>query len=140
MLSNCGVGEDSWEPLGQQEIKSVNPKGNQPWIFIRMTDAEALILWPPDAKSWLIEKDADAGKDSRQEEKGTSEDEMAGWYHWLSSHAFEQTLEDNEGQGSLGCCSSWSCRVGHDWAAEQWSCLLFVVPFFDCFLSQAQCL
>ena len=92
-------------PLDCKEITSVNPKGNQLWIFIRTTDAEAPILWPPDAKSWLIEKDPDAGKDSRQEEKGESEDEMVGWHHRLSRHEFEQTLEDNEGQGSLRCSS-----------------------------------
>ena len=66
-------------PLDSKEIKPVNPKGNQPWIFTRRTDAEALILWPPDAKSWLTGKDPDAGKDGRQEEKGVTEDEMVGW-------------------------------------------------------------
>ena len=78
MLLNCGVGEDSWESLGSKEIKPVNPKGNQPWIYIGGTDAEAEIpvLWPPDMKSWLIGKDPDAGKDWGQEEKGTKEDEM----------------------------------------------------------------
>ena len=80
MLLNCGVGEDSWESLGQQEIKPVNPKGNQPWLFIVRTDAEveAPVLWPPDAKSRLIGKDSDAGKDLGQEEKGEAEDEMVG--------------------------------------------------------------
>ena len=78
MLSNCGSGEDTWEPLDSQ-IKLVNPEGNQSWIFIGRTDAEAEapILWPPDEKSWLIRKDADAGKDWRQE-KGMTEDEMVG--------------------------------------------------------------
>ena len=78
MLSNYGAGEDSWEPLDSKEIKSVNPNGNQPWIFIERTDAEAeaLILWPPDAKSQLSGKDLDAGKDWRQKEKGAAEDEM----------------------------------------------------------------
>ena len=76
MLLNCGVGEDSWESTGLQEIKSVSSKGNQSWIFIERTDdeAEAPVLWPPDAKTWLIKKDTDAGKDWRQEEKGTTED------------------------------------------------------------------
>ena len=73
-------------PLDCKEIKPVNPKGNQPWIFIRRTDAEAPILWPPDVKSWLIEKDPDAGKDWGQEEKGTTEDEMVGWHHWLDGY------------------------------------------------------
>ena len=95
--------------LDCKEIKSVNPKGNQSWIFIRRIDAEteAPILWPPDVKSWFIRKDPDAGKDQRQEEKGTTEDEMVGWHHWLNGHEFEQTPGDGEGQGSLACCSPW---------------------------------
>ena len=121
MLSNCGVGEDSWEPLGQQgavpiylpwtdgtdAIKPVHPKGNQSWIIIGRTDAEAEspILWPPDVKNWLIWKDPDAGKDWRQEEKRTTEDEVVWWHHQLSGHEFEQTLGNAEGQGSLVCCS-----------------------------------
>ena len=98
-------------PLDFKEFQSVHPKGNQYWIFIGKTDAEPeiLILWPPDAKNWLIWKDpvAVAGKDWRQEEKGTTEDEMVGWHHWLSGHEFEQALGDDEGQGSLACCSPW---------------------------------
>ena len=96
-------------PLDSKEIKPVNPKGIQPWIFIGRTDAEAeaLILWPPNAKSRLTGKDLDAGKDWRQEEKGMTEDEMVEWHHWLSGHEFEQTLGDGEGQGGLACCSSW---------------------------------
>ena len=92
-------------PLDSKEIKPFNPKGNQSWIFIGRTDAEAeaLILWPPDAKSWLILKDPDAGKDWGQK-KGATEDEMTGWHHWLNGHEFEQTLGDTEGQGSLACC------------------------------------
>ena len=94
-------------PLDCKEIKSVNPKGNQPWIFIGRTDAkaEAPILWPPDVKNWLIGKDPDAGKDWRQEEKGTTEDEMVGWHHWLHGHEFEQALWVGDGQGTLACCS-----------------------------------
>ena len=90
MLFNCSVGEDSWSPL-DCKIKPVNPKGNQSWIFIGRTDAEAEtpILWPPDAKSWLIWKDPDAGKDWRWEEKRMTEDEMVGWHHWLNGHEFE---------------------------------------------------
>ena len=80
-------------PLDCKEIQPVNPKGNQSWIFIGRTDAEALILWPPDVKSWLIRKDPDAGKDWRQEEKGTTEDEMVGWHHWLNGHECKQTPE-----------------------------------------------
>ena len=99
-------------PLDCKEIKTVNPKGNQPWIFFGRTDAEAEapILWPPDVKSWLIIKDLDAGKDWRQEEKGKTEDEMVGWHHWLNGHEFEQAPGDGEGQGSLVCCSPWGCK------------------------------
>ena len=80
-------------PLDSKEIQPVNPKGNQPWIFIGRTDAEAPVLWPPDAKNWHIGKDPDAGKDWRQEEKWTIEDEMVGWHHWLSGREFEQAQE-----------------------------------------------
>ena len=92
------------------KIEPVDPKGNQFWIFIGRTDAEAPILWLPDAKNWLIRKDPDAGKDWGQEEKGATEDEMVGWHHWLNGHAFEQTLVDGEGWGSLACCSPWGCK------------------------------
>ena len=116
MLSNCGVGEDSWEwlesPLDCEEIKPITPKGNQSWIFIGRTDAEAEapVLWPPDVKSWFIRKDPDAGKDWRLGEKGTTGDDMVGWHHQLNGHEFEQALGDGEGQGSLVCCSPWSCK------------------------------
>ena len=85
-------------PLDCKEIKSVNPKQNQLWIFIGRADAEAEapILWTPDAKSQLIGKDPDAGKDWRQEEKWVTEDEMAGWHHWLNGHEYEQTPGDSE--------------------------------------------
>ena len=99
-------------PLGCKEIKPVNPKGNQPWVFFGRTDgeAEAPILWPPDAKNWLIGKGPDAGKDWRQEEKGMTEDEIVGWYHWLSRHEFEPTPGDSEGSGSLICCIPWGLK------------------------------
>ena len=101
MLFNCGVGEDSWESLGLQ--------GDQSWVFIGRTDtkAETPILWPPHVKSWLIGKDPDAGRDWGQEEKGTTEDEMAGWHHWLDGHEFEWTPGVGDGQGGLACCDSW---------------------------------
>ena len=89
--------------LDCKEIKPVNPKGNQPWIFIGRTDAETPILWSPDAKSQLIEKDPGAGKDWGQEEKGATEDEMFGWHHWLDGHEFEQALGDSKGWGCLVC-------------------------------------
>ena len=94
------------------KIKLVNSNGNQPWIFIGRADAEAEapILWPSDAKRRLIGKDPDAWKDWKQKEKGTTEDEMFGWHHWLNGHEFEQTPGDGEGQGSLVCCSPWGCK------------------------------
>ena len=98
-------------PFNSKEIKPVNPKGNQPWIFIGRYDAEVLILWPPNAKSWLIGKNPDAGKDWRQEENGITEDKIVRWHHWLNQHEFEQTLGDNEGQESLECWSPWDCKV-----------------------------
>ena len=96
-------------PLDCKEIQPVNPKGNQSWIFIGRTDveAEAPVLWLPDAKSWLIGKGLDAGKDWRWEEKGTTEDEMVGWHHWLNGHEFEQTLRVGDGLGGLACCGPW---------------------------------
>ena len=108
-------------PLDYKEIQPVHPKGNQSWVFIGRTDAEAEtpVLWPPEAKSWLIRKDPDAGSDWRQEKKGTVKDEMVGCYHWLNGHDFEQAPGDCKGQGSLACCSPWGCRVGHDLVTEQ---------------------
>ena len=94
-------------PLDCKEIPPGNPKGNQFWIFIGRADAEAPILWPPDAKNGLIWKDPDAGKDWRQEEKGTTEDKMVGQHHGLNGHEFEQALGEGERQGSLACCSPW---------------------------------
>ena len=90
--------EKTESPSDSKEIKPVNPKGNQPWIFFGRTDAEAEapVLWPPDAKSRLMEKDPDAGKDWGQEEKGTTEDEMVGWHHRLNGHEFEQASGDSE--------------------------------------------
>ena len=95
-------------PLGCKEIKPVNPKGNQFWIFIGRSDyeAEAPILQLPDAERGLIRKDLDAGKDWRQK-KRTTEDEVVGWHNWLNGHEFEQAPGNGEGQGSLVCCSPW---------------------------------
>ena len=94
-------------PLDCKEIKPVNPKGNQLWIFIGRTEAEALTLWPPNVKSWLIWKDPDAGKDWRWEEKGKTEDEMFGWHHQLNGHGFGWTPGVVDEQGGLACCGSW---------------------------------
>ena len=99
-------------PLDWKKIKPINPKGNQHWIFIGRTDAEAeaQIPWPLDVKRRLIGKDPDAGKDWMQEEKGTMEDEMFGWHHRLNGHEFEPALGDGVGQGSQACCSLWDCK------------------------------
>ena len=140
MLSNCGVGEELWEsdhkgswvlknwcfwtvvlqktlesPLDSKEIQLVHPKVKQSWISIGRTDAEAEtpILWPPDSKNWLIWKDPDAGNDWNQEEKGMTEDEMAGWHHRLDGHEFEWTPGVGERQGDLQSMRLKS--VGHDW-------------------------
>ena len=104
-----GGGRRLKSPLDCKEIQPVYPKGNKSWIFIGRTDAEAEtpILWPPDAKNWLIRKDLDARKDWRQEEKGMTEDEMVRWHHRLDGREFEQALGVGEGQGSLACCSPW---------------------------------
>ena len=129
MLLNCGFKEDSWSqievrsPLNCKEIKPVNPKGDQCWIFIGRTDAEAEapILWPPDGKNWFIGKDPDARKDWRQEEKGTTEDEMVGWHHQLEGHEFEQAPGVGDGQGSLACCSSWGHKESDTTEQLNWS-------------------
>ena len=99
-------------PFDSKKIKPVNPKGNQPWMFIGRTDGEAEvpILWPPDGKNWLIRKDPDAGKDWSWEKKGSTEDEMFGWHYWLDEHEFEQALEVGDGLGGLMFCSPWGFR------------------------------
>ena len=96
-------------PLDCKEIQPVHPKGDQSWRFVGRTDAEAgtQILWPPDVKNWLFWKGLDAGKDWRWEEKGTTEEEMIGWHHWLNGHEFESTPGVGDGQGGLVCCSPW---------------------------------
>ena len=115
------LGKTLDSPLDSKEIKPVSPKGNQQWIFIGRMDAEAEapILWPPDVKSQLLRKDPDAGKDWRQEEKGTTEDEFVGWHHQLEGHEFEQTPGDSAGQMGLVCYSPWGDRIGHDLVTEQ---------------------
>ena len=107
------------ESLGLQGDQTSYPKGNQSCIFIGRTDAEAPILGLPDAKNKLNGKDPDAEKDWRQEEKGTTEDEMVGWHHSLDGHELEQAPGVGDGQGSLACCNPWgSQKVGHNWATE----------------------
>ena len=107
-------------PLDCKEIQPVHSEGDQPWVFFGWNDAKAEtpVLWPSHVKSWLIGKDSDAGRDWGQEEKGTTEDEMAGWHHWLDGREFEWTSGDGDGQGHLAWCDSWGCRVRHDWATE----------------------
>ena len=124
MLLNCGVGEDSWESLGMQG--DPHSEGDQPWDFFARNDAEAEtpVLWPPHAKSWLIGKDPDARRDWGQEEKGTTENEMAGWHHWLDGHEFGWTPGVGDGQGGLACCDSWGHRESDttqrlNWTEEQ---------------------
>ena len=110
-------------PLDCKEIQPVHPKGNQSWIFIGRTDTEAEtpILWPPDAKNWLIWKDPDAGEDWRREEKGTTEDEMAGWHHWLDGCESEWTLGVGDGQGGLACCDSWGHKESDTTERLNWT-------------------
>ena len=105
-------------PLDCKEIKPVRPKGNQSWMFTETTNGETPILWPPDEKNWLIGKDPDAGKDTRWEEKGTTQDEMVGWHHRLNGHEFGWTSGAGDGHGGLACCSPWGRRVRHDWVTE----------------------
>ena len=96
-------------PLDWKEIQPVHSKGDQSWVFFGRTDAEAEtpVLQPPDVKSWLIGKDSDAGRDWGQEEKGMTQDEMAGWHHQLDAHEFGWPLGVGDGQGGLACCDSW---------------------------------
>ena len=137
MLLNCVVLEKTLEsPLDSKDIKPVNLKGNQSWIFVGRTDAEAEvpILWPHDMKNWLIGKDPDARKDWRQEEKGMTEDEMVEWYHWLCAHEFDQAPGDGDGQGSLACCSPWGHKESDtteqlNWTeiSEKWNVFLIAL-------------
>ena len=110
------------------EIQPVHPKGNQSWTDV---EAETPILWPPDAKNWLIWKDPDAGKDWRQKKKGMTEDEMAGWHHWLNGRESEWTLGVGDGLGSLACCSPWGCKESDmteqlNWTEQQVSAVVGV--------------
>ena len=109
-------------PLNYKEIKPVNSKRNRSWIFIRMSDTEdqTLTLWSPDEKNWLIGKDSDVWKDGRQEEKGTTEDEMVGWHHRLDGHEFEQAPGVGDGQGSLACYSPWGCKESETTEQLNW--------------------
>ena len=110
-------------PLDRKKIQPVHPKGDQSWVFIGRTDVEAEtpILWPPDAKSWLIWKDPDAGKYWGQEEKGMREDEMVRWHHQLNGHEFGWTLGVGDGQGGLVCCGPWGCKESDTTKRLNWT-------------------
>ena len=114
-------------PLNCKEIQLVHSEGDQPWNFFGRTDAEAEtpILWPPHVKSWLIGKDCDAGRDRGQEEKGTTEDEMAGWHHWLDWRESEWTPGVGNGQGGLACCNSWIRKESDTTERLNWTVLAF---------------
>ena len=114
-------------PLDCKEIKPVNPKGNQSWIFIERTDdeAETQILWPADVKNWLIWKDPGAGKNWSQKEKRTTEYQMVGWYHCLDGHVFEQAPGVGDGQGSLACCSPLGCKESTE--LTEWQCKCYTI-------------
>ena len=129
-FTNNSRKNDCKTPLDFKEIKPVNPKGNESWIYTLRVDAETevLILWPPDVNNWLIGKDPDARKNWRQEEKGMTEDEMVGWHHWFSVYEFEQALGDGEGWRSLACCSPWyhkesdiTDRLNNNNSQNEWS-------------------
>ena len=116
-----------------QLSRLVHPKGDQSWVFIGRTDAKAEtpILWPPHAKSWLIEKDSDARRDWGQEEKGMPEDEMAGWYHRLNAYEFGWTPGVGDGQGGLACYDSWGCKESDktewlNWTEVNWLCIMSI--------------
>ena len=110
-------------PLGCKEVQPVRPRGDQSWVFIGRTDAEAEtpILWPPHVKSWLTGKDPDAGRDWGQEEKGTTEDDMAGWQDWLDGRESEWTLGDGDAQGGLACSNSWGLKESDTTEQLNWT-------------------
>ena len=120
-------------PLDCKEIQLVHPKWHQSWVFSGRTDVETetLILWPPDAKSWLIWKDLDAGKDWRQEEKGTTEDEMVAWHHRLNEREFGWTPGVGDGQGGLACCRSWGCKESDMTERLNWTEIVAIFYFLN---------
>ena len=113
-------------PLDCKEIQPVHSEEDQPWVFFGRNDAKAEtpVLWPPHAKSWLIGKDSDAGRDWGQEEKGTTEDEMAGWHHWLDGRESQWTPKVSDGQGGLACYNSWGCKESDTTERLIWSDLI----------------
>ena len=129
MLLNCCAGEDSWESPDCKEFKPVNPKGNQSWVFIERTDAEAEvpIIWTSAGKNWLTGKDPDVGKDWRQEEKGTTEDEMVGCHHRLKGYESELAEGVGDGPGRLMCCSPWGSTELDMTEQLKWTKVFFLV-------------
>ena len=141
VLLNCAVGEDSWESLGLQGDPTSPSEGDQSWVFFGRNDAKAgtPVLGPPHAKSWLIGKDSDAGRDWGQEEKGMTEDEMAGWHHWLGR---EWTLGVGDGQGGLACCDSWGHKESDtlsDWTELNWMIRYTTTLFYPILLLLLSC-
>ena len=130
--------ESSWDC---KEIQPVHPKRDQSWVFFGRTDVEAEtpILWPPDAKSWLIGKDPDARRDWGQEEKGTTEDEMVGWHHWLNRHGFRWTPGVGDGQGGLACCGSWGRKESDTTEWLNWNDYVQTVNTASQLLNANQC-
>ena len=129
-------GAFDWGPLDCKEIQPVHSKGDQSWVFFGRTDTEAEtpVLWPPHAKRWFIGKDSDAGREWGQEEKGTTEDERAGWHHRLDAHEFGWTLGAGDGQGGLACCNSWGRKESDmterlKWTELNWTELIWKVSF-----------
>ena len=122
MLLNCGVGKTLESSLDCKEIQPVHSE-YQPWDFFGRNDAKAEtpVLWPPHAKTWLIGKDPDAGRDLEQEEKGMTEDEMAGWYHWLDGRESEWSPGGGDGQGGLACCDSWGRKESDTTERLNWT-------------------
>ena len=114
------LGKTLESPLDCKEIQPVHSNGDQSWVFFGRNDAKAEtpILWAPHVKHWFTGKYPDAGRDWAQEEKGTTEDEMVGWHHWLDGREFGWTPGVGDGQGGLACCNSWGRRVGHNWATK----------------------
>ena len=129
-------------PLDCREIQPAHPKGYQPWVFFGRTNAEAEtpILWPPHAKIWLIGKDHDAGSDWGQEEKGMTEDEMAGWHHWLDGHEFGWTPGVGDGQGGLACCDSWGRKESDTTERMNWTELNFISRYNTLWTKWMKCL
>ena len=133
--------------LDCKDIQPVHPKGDQPWVFFGRNDAKAEtpVLWPPHAKSWLIGKDSDAGRDWGQEEKGPAEDEIAGWHHWLDGRESEWTPGVGDGQGGLVCCNSWGRKESDmterlNWTKLSWTSSKVVILWNYCNEERVLCL